>query len=118
MRASVSCGRCPRIAGQLGLRRGEARDRHAIGRARYIVEPDFAAELNRGRVAALLAADTELDVGAGLAAALGGDLDHLADAHPVERHKRVVLENAELLIGRSEERRVGKECRSRWSPYH
>src|SRR2546426_597599 len=25
---------------------------------------------------------------------------------------------AGLLIGRSEERRVGKECRSRWSPYH
>ena len=23
-----------------------------------------------------------------------------------------------LLDGRSEERRVGKECRSRWSPYH
>ena len=23
-----------------------------------------------------------------------------------------------LIIGRSEERRVGKECRSRWSPYH
>ena len=22
------------------------------------------------------------------------------------------------MIGRSEERRVGKECRSRWSPYH
>ena len=22
------------------------------------------------------------------------------------------------LISRSEERRVGKECRSRWSPYH
>ena len=27
-----------------------------------------------------------------------------------------VLWNSELL--RSEERRVGKECRSRWSPYH
>ena len=31
-------------------------------------------------------------------------------------------ENAELIIDgkrvRSEERRVGKECRSRWSPYH
>ena len=26
------------------------------------------------------------------------------------------LEN--ILSGRSEERRVGKECRSRWSPYH
>ena len=23
-----------------------------------------------------------------------------------------------VLRGRSEERRVGKECRSRWSPYH
>ena len=22
------------------------------------------------------------------------------------------------IVGRSEERRVGKECRSRWSPYH
>ena len=24
----------------------------------------------------------------------------------------------EMNMGRSEERRVGKECRSRWSPYH
>ena len=23
-----------------------------------------------------------------------------------------------MLLARSEERRVGKECRSRWSPYH
>ena len=23
-----------------------------------------------------------------------------------------------LMMARSEERRVGKECRSRWSPYH
>ena len=30
------------------------------------------------------------------------------------------LAHAERLLaeGRSEERRVGKECRSRWSPYH
>src|SRR5713101_9654003 len=26
--------------------------------------------------------------------------------------------NADRFLGRSEERRVGKECRSRWSPYH
>ena len=25
---------------------------------------------------------------------------------------------AALIAGRSEERREGKECRSRWSPYH
>ena len=33
----------------------------------------------------------------------------------------LVLGNALRLLGagaRSEERRVGKECRSRWSPYH
>src|SRR3712207_9482347 len=30
-----------------------------------------------------------------------------------------VLENTEYTLNdRSEERRVGKECRSRWSPYH
>src|SRR5256885_5741695 len=27
-------------------------------------------------------------------------------------------ENEDEVRGRSEERRVGKECRSRWSPYH
>ena len=27
-------------------------------------------------------------------------------------------EAEEALVFRSEERRVGKECRSRWSPYH
>ena len=35
----------------------------------------------------------------------------LAKAHP-----EITLSEEELL--RSEERRVGKECRSRWSPYH
>ena len=30
-----------------------------------------------------------------------------------ERHTEIAVE-----AGRSEERRVGKECRSRWSPYH
>ena len=28
------------------------------------------------------------------------------------------IRNLKLIIVRSEERRVGKECRSRWSPYH
>src|SRR5256885_4940825 len=34
--------------------------------------------------------------------ARGGDVDHRRD----------------IQLDRSEERRVGKECRSRWSPYH
>ena len=37
-----------------------------------------------------------------------------------ESRRRVTYAFGELLWsgGRSEERRVGKECRSRWSPYH
>jgi len=30
----------------------------------------------------------------------------------------IVFEGEDILGKRSEERRVGKECRSRWSPYH
>ena len=37
-------------------------------------------------------------------------------AHP-EKPEGVDKKSA-YIIGRSEERRVGKECRSRWSPYH
>ena len=29
-----------------------------------------------------------------------------------------IIEYREITTTRSEERRVGKECRSRWSPYH
>ena len=29
-----------------------------------------------------------------------------------------IQQQAQPAIARSEERRVGKECRSRWSPYH
>ena len=37
----------------------------------------------------------------------------------VEINKRVRPERSvQRAFGRSEERRVGKECRSRWSPYH
>ena len=39
-------------------------------------------------------------------------------ANMVEGGKTPVLSAAELESMRSEERRVGKECRSRWSPYH
>ena len=36
-----------------------------------------------------------------------------------ERHLRQILSTyVDYYNGRSEERRVGKECRSRWSPYH
>ena len=41
-------------------------------------------------------------------------------ARCVESIRRQTYRNLEILLlnDRSEERRVGKECRSRWSPYH
>ena len=32
--------------------------------------------------------------------------------------RAVLVRQASYVLLRSEERRVGKECRSRWSPYH
>ena len=40
----------------------------------------------------------------------------LRKAEPMDL--RLDPENGFYLAFRSEERRVGKECRSRWSPYH
>src|SRR2546429_9102935 len=37
---------------------------------------------------------------------------------PVQRTTQEAHVIGMVEIGRSEERRVGKECRSRWSPYH
>ena len=36
----------------------------------------------------------------------------------IEPNQTVVHEVVKNHLARSEERRVGKECRSRWSPYH
>jgi len=32
--------------------------------------------------------------------------------------RRITVDGVPVRLTRSEERRVGKECRSRWSPYH
>src|SRR5688572_30873684 len=40
------------------------------------------------------------------------------DLEPLARYFLAGANHAGSFPGRSEERRVGKECRSRWSPYH
>jgi len=40
------------------------------------------------------------------------------NAYALTQGMPVLREKLQARIGRSEERRVGKECRSRWSPYH
>ena len=57
---SPATGSVP-LEGRLGG--GEAGDRHAEGRAGDVVQPDLVAEGDRGRVAAVLAADADLEVG-------------------------------------------------------
>ena len=47
---------------------------------------------------------------------LGGELNGPDDDYP--RFAKLVGDAIAGGRARSEERRVGKECRSRWSPYH
>ena len=86
----------------------------------------IAALVDRARDGALL-----LDLGASLSRALLGILAASIVAVPVgiamvttPLLRRLLMPPVELVrpvsavAWRSEERRVGKECRSRWSPYH
>ena len=52
-----------------------------------------------------------------------GDIVTLKKEHPCGENKWEILRTGvdiklQCTLLRSEERRVGKECRSRWSPYH
>jgi len=76
---------------QRRLGRGKTRHGNAEWTAAYIREADAVAELHRRRLAAVLPADAELDIGTRLAALLDGDLHELADARLVDRFKRVAL---------------------------
>ena len=51
------------------LRRGQASSQHAEGRTGNIVHPDAMAELDRGGVAAVLAANSDFEIRTGLASA-------------------------------------------------
>ena len=46
------------------------------------------------------------------------DLDFLGFTEDIVEDGASFAENSVIKLCRSEERRVGKECRSRWSPYH
>ena len=56
------------------------------------------AEGDRLRLAAVLAADAELDLLARAAAALDGDLHQVADAVLVDRLERVAIEDSRLEV--------------------
>ena len=56
--------------------------------------------------------------GAGGSADMQADVEALLAAPLPDGEEVVLLAQPRSFAERSEERRVGKECRSRWSPYH
>ena len=80
----------------------EARDRDAEGRAGHIVETDVMAELDGGRIAAVLAADAAVQLGAGLASQLDRHLHQLADADGVEAGEGIGLVDLVRIVCRQE----------------
>ena len=88
--------------GERRLRRGEPRERHAVRRAGDVVEPEPVAERDRARLAAVLAADPELDARLRASPALDRDPHEVADPVLVEHLERVPLEDAVLEVVREE----------------
>src|SRR4029078_3691101 len=85
-----------------GLRRRQPRKRDAVRRAAHVVEADPVAELDRRRLAAVLAADAELDVRLRLPPPLDADPHQVALALLVERLEGVPLEHTVLEVEREE----------------
>src|SRR3989454_158771 len=96
-----------------------------------IISPTYLNPANRGKLRALAARDLDVTVGVperSREAALGRTVEAAwerqngVEVFPVPVRHWSNPDEARFrkrpLISRSEERRVGKECRSRWSPYH
>src|SRR5262249_20344082 len=75
--SAFSCG----FARNDGLRRCQSRDRHPIRGTAHIVESDLITELDRGRIAAVLAADSDFEVRPRGPALFEAHLDE--DAHTI-----------------------------------
>ena len=70
------------------LRRRQPGDRDAVGRGADIIEAGRLAEGDAGGIAAMLAANAELEAGLRRPAPLDGERDQLADALDVEADER------------------------------
>ena len=95
-----------RLIGKRRVRRRQECDRHAVGRAANVIHSDLVAEDHRFGIAAVFAADADLQVGPGLASALRPDFEEMADAFLIERLERVVGEDLLLDIKRQEAARI------------
>src|ERR1700744_1314348 len=88
------------------LRRSKASDRHAVGRARDVIQSDLVAECDRSGIAAMFAANADLEIGTSLAATRHADLHQFADAVAIDRNKRIDLQDSLGDVGAEEARGV------------
>src|SRR5262245_22106851 len=103
LNGSAACRDClDALFLQRGLGGGEAGDRHAVRRAADVVEPQAVAERHRVRLAAVLAADAELEVVLDRAAPLDRDPHQVADTALVEGLERVALKHPVLEVAGEE----------------
>src|SRR6185312_12207448 len=84
------------------MRRGESRDWDAEGRAAHIIQADLVAEDHRLRVTTMFAADSALQIGAGLPAEAHGHVHQLAHAARIEALERIALQDFFLQVIRQE----------------
>ena len=86
------------------LGRRHAGDRHPVGRAGHVVEPGAVEEGDAVGIAAVLAADPELEVGTCLAADPRREADEPSDARLVDRLERRAVDDPLLEVVREEAR--------------
>ena len=84
------------------LRCGQTSDRDTVRTAGNIVQSDAVTEFDRAWIAAMFAADTQLDVRTGLAAQFCRHRDQLANAMLIQTGKRILLVNLLVVIMRQE----------------
>ncbi len=82
-----------------GMRGSQTGDRHAEGRAGHVAQANVVAEHNGRRISAMLTADAQLDVGAGLAAQLGSQLNQLAHAVLIQTGEGIGLADLLVVVG-------------------
>src|SRR2546421_11818502 len=80
----------------------ESSHRHAERRTRDVVQPDCVEEVHGFGIAAMLAADTDLEVGAATSTLLGGDMHQPADAVCIDGLERRYPEDAQLDVATEE----------------
>jgi hypothetical protein len=91
---------------QRRLRRRRPCDGHAIRAGADVIEADLLAKTDAGGIAAMFAADAQLDARARRPAPLRREVDELADALDIQCDERVGGKNTLFDIGREEARGV------------